>query len=182
MKFYVPICPQSTLSVSSIHPATGEQGPFIEWSANDTIRIYSTLACEKANNEYLSLSVSDEQKIYWQLASQSDGDRLIIANDMADPDLDFQVFIEGMNEGAYADQMLNIIFEDMALGSRGYSLYCPTATSGCGFKNFTITHFAEEEGQWIRGVFEGKFWIKTFNPLTAGYRNVKGEFQVFREF
>jgi len=178
----IPLCGEFPLFISSIDPLSGEQGPFIPWKAKDTIQIYSTLACEKANDEYLSLSVSDEQKIYWELASQSDGDRLIIANDMTDPDLDFQVFIEGMNEGAYTDQMLNIIFEDKALGTRGYSLYCPTAPSGCGFKNFTITHFAETEGQWIRGVFEGKFWIKTFHPLTAGYRNVKGEFQVFREF
>ncbi|HSF90308.1 MAG TPA: hypothetical protein VLA46_12875 [Saprospiraceae bacterium] len=179
---YIPACINGALTISSYNPVDEETGPSVTWLAADTINIHSSFACHQAMNEYLSLMVSGEKKMYWALKSELQGDRLIIEDDGSIPDLDFKVFVEGQTEGLYDDTMLNILFEDMNLGTRGYSLYCPTATSGCGFTEFTITHFAEAEGQWIRGHFEGKFWIKTFNPLTAGYRTVAGEFQVYREF
>lgn len=179
---YIPTCIDGALSISSYNPADGESGPSVTWLAADTVDILSSFACNQARDEYLSLVVSGEKKMYWNLKSELDGNRMIIEDDGSIPDLDFKVFVEGLSAGLYDDTMLNILFEDMNLGNRGYSLYCPTATSGCGFTDFTITHFAEAEGQWIRGHFEGKFWIKTFNPLTAGYRTVAGEFQVYREF
>lgn len=179
---YIPTCIDGALSISSYNPADGESGPSVTWLAADTVDILSSFACNQARDEYLSLVVSGEKKMYWNLKSELDGSRMIIEDDGSIPDLDFKVFVEGLSAGLYDDTMLNILFEDMNLGNRGYSLYCPTATSGCGFTDFTITHFAEAEGQWIRGHFEGKFWIKTFNPLTAGYRTVAGEFQVYREF
>lgn len=182
LNFNVPVCKNGSVLISTFNPASRQSGPSINWEAADTIDIHSTFACNQARNEYLALSVSDEKKMYWDLRSQVEGDRLIILTNEPEPDVDFQVFVEGLAKGSYADNMLNILFEDRHLGTKGYSLYCPTATSGCGFTDFTITHFAEEEGQWIRGYFKGKFWIKTFNPLTAGYRPVEGEFQVFREF
>lgn len=179
---YIPTCIDGALAISSYNPADGESGPSVTWMAADTVDILSSFACNQARDEYLSLVVSGEKKMYWNLKSELDGSRMVIEDDGSIPDLDFKVFVEGQAQGLYDDTMLNILFEDMNLGTRGYSLYCPTATSGCGFTDFTITHFAEAQGQWIRGHFEGKFWIKTFNPLTAGYRTVAGEFQVYREF
>ncbi len=179
---YIPTCINGSIDISSYNSADGQSGPSVAWPAADTVDIYSSFACNQARDEYLSLVVSGEKKMYWNLKSELDGSRMIIEDDGSIPDLDFKVFVEGLSAGLYDDTMLNILFEDMNLGNRGYSLYCPTATSGCGFTDFSITHFAEAEGQWIRGHFEGKFWIKTFNPLTAGYRTVAGEFQVYREF
>lgn len=176
----IPVCQGSLLQISSLNPLSGQSGPSVQWTAMDTIDLRSSFACNQAREEYLYLTVSGDQKVYWDLKSERESDRLIIGDD--DPQLDFNVYVEGLTEGQYEDTMLNISFEDMYLGTRGYSLYCPTASSGCGFTNFTITHFAEAEGQWIRGYFEGTFWVKTFNPLTAGYRPVSGEFQVYREF
>ncbi len=183
INFPVPVCKNGSVAVTSINIIDGQIGPSIQWPAADTIRIYSSIACTDAQNEYLSLFVSGEQKIYWNLKTElAPGDRLLIEDDGNEPDLDFQVFVEGFSTGAYQDNMLNILFEDMHLGTKGYSLYCPTASSGCGFTSFTITHYPEQSGEWIRGHFEGKFWIKTFNPLTAGYRPVEGDFQVYRDF
>lgn len=179
---HIPTCINGEIAISSYNPLDGESGPSVTWPAADTVDIRSSFACIQAREEYLSLVVSGEKKMYWNLKSELDGSRMVIEDDGSIPDLDFKVFVEGQAQGLYDDTMLNILFEDMNLGTRGYSLYCPTATSGCGFTDFTITHFAEAEGQWIRGYFEGKFWIKTFNPLTAGYRTVAGEFQVYREF
>ncbi len=183
INFHIPICKNANINISSLNMVDGQSGPVINWKAADTINIYSSFACDQARNEYLSLTVSGEKKMYWNLlTSLLPGDRLLIADDGNEPDLDFDVFVEGMAEGGYQDNMLNILFEDKHLGTKGYSLYCPTASSGCGFTSFTITHFPGQSGQWIRGHFEGTFWIKTFNPLTAGYRPIEGDFQVYRDF
>lgn len=121
--------------------------------------------------------------MYWDLKSAFTGQSRIAIEEGADEDdLELGIFITGMMEGSYENTMLNILFEDQHLGTKGYSLYCPTSTTGCGFTQFTITHFPAQQGAWIKGYFEGSFWIKTFTPLTAGYRPVKGEFQVYREF
>lgn len=183
INIYFPICKNGSIGIASLNMMDGESGPSIIWDAADTIQIYTSFACQKAHNEYLSLIVSGEKKMYWNPKSDFLSDnRLLIADDGSEQDHAFQVFVEGMSKGVYQDNMLNILFEDMHLGSKGYSLHCPTATSGCGFTTFTITHFPQQTGEWIRGHFEGTFWIKTFHPLTAGYRPVVGEFQVYRDF
>lgn len=183
INIYFPVCQNGNIGIASLNMMDGESGPSIIWDAADTIQIYTSFACQKAHSEYLSLIVSGEKKMYWNPKSDFLSDnRLLIADDGSEQDHAFQVFVEGMTEGVYQDNMLNILFEDMHLGNKGYSLHCPTAASGCGFTTFTITHFPQESGEWIRGHFEGTFWIKTFHPLTAGYRPVVGEFQVYRDF
>ncbi len=183
INIYFPICKNGSIGIASLNMMDGESGPSIIWDAADTIQIYTSFACQKAHNEYLSLIVSGEKKMYWNPKSDFLSDnRLLISDDGSEQDHAFQVFVEGMTKGVYQDNMLNILFEDMHLGNKGYSLHCPTATSGCGFTTFTITHFPQQTGEWIRGHFEGTFWIKTFQPLTAGYRPVVGEFQVYRDF
>ena len=183
INFYFPVCQNGNIGIASLNMIDGESGPSIIWDAADTVQIYTSFACQKARNEYLSLIVSGEKKMYWNPNSSFLTDnRLLIADDGNEQDHAFQVFVEGMTKGVYQDNMLNILFEDMHLGNKGYSLHCPTATSGCGFTTFTITHFPQQSGEWIRGHFEGTFWIKTFHPLTAGYRPVVGEFQVYRDF
>ncbi len=178
----IPVCDQSYIGLSDLNPVSGQSGPNIYWPVSDTIDLHSTFACDMARNEYLSLTVSGEHKIYWDLKSSlNPQNRLIIENTVTDPDFEFQVAVTGLTTGRHMDNMVNILFEDMHLGSKGYSLYCPSSSS-CGFSDFTITQFGEQSGQWIRGYFSGRFWIKTFHPLTAGYRQVEGEFQVYREF
>ncbi len=120
--------------------------------------------------------------MYWDLKTSIDQSRLIIEEGISASDLDLKILIRGMEGRDYEDTELNMVFEDIHLGSRGYSLYCPSSPNGCGFTKFVITHYPVQQGEWRRGYFEGLFWIKTFNPLTAGYRPVIGEFQVFRDF
>lgn len=178
-----PACINEILEITAIDPKNAQMGPSIKWNAADTVNLFSVFACEAANGEYFSINVAGDQKMYWDLLSElTPQSRILIANDPTEGEIKIQVYVTGMNKGEYSNEELNIVFEDMMLGNRGYSLYCPTSTSGCGFTSFTITHFPEEQGKWIRGHFEGNFWIKTFNPLTAGYRKMTGEFQVEREF
>ncbi len=180
--YNVPTCQGDLNGIQGIDIASGQSGPVIYWNAADSIELHSVFACEEANDEYLSLEVSGESKMYWDLKTSINQSRLIIEEGVSEAELHLKLFISGMKEGEYQNTELNIEFEDLYLGSRGYSLYCPTSPYGCGFTKFVITHFAAQQGQWIRGYFEGLFWIKTFHPLTGGYRPVRGEFQVFRDF
>ena len=91
------------------------------------------------------------------------------------------IWVTGMDAGSFTDDQLNILFQDKTLSNGGYSLYCPTSSFGCGFETFEITHFGET-GEWIRGNFSGTFWVKTFDPLTAGNKRIEGEFQIYRDF
>ncbi|MGB4849769.1 MAG: hypothetical protein WBP41_17720 [Saprospiraceae bacterium] len=178
----LPVCSGSLIGISDANTQNAQSGPTISWTPKDTIDIHSVFACVQARNEYLTLTVSGEHKIYWDLKSSINAQhRLIIENTNLEPELQFQIAVTGNAPGQYTDNMLNILFEDMHLGTKGYSLNCPTSSS-CGFTDFTLTHYAPQSGEWIRGYFTGRFWIKTFNPLTAGYRSVEGEFQVYREF
>ncbi len=183
ISLYYPSCVGSVLEVQAIHQDSQESGPVISWKSADTVDIRSAFACNAARNEYLFLNVAGDQKMYWDMNSAyTTQDRVLIETGGNEPDVEFKIYISGDMEGDYEDTDLNILFEDMQLGTRGFSLNCPSATSGCGFTDFSITHFPNQSGQWIRGYFQGKFWIKTFYPLTAGYRDVSGEFQVYREF
>ena len=180
---YYPSCNGALVDVQGVSQQSLEAGPSVSWKSSDTIRLQTVFACDAARDEYLFLTVDGDQKLYWDMNSAfTMQDRVLIENGSGDPDAEFQLFITGAMAGEYEDTKLNILFSDPQLGSRGFSLYCPTASSGCGFTQFTITHFPETAGQWIRGYFQGRFWIKTFHPLTAGYRDVSGEFQVYREF
>ncbi|MEP6793734.1 MAG: hypothetical protein ABJB16_05360 [Saprospiraceae bacterium] len=181
--FNIPICQSNSVGIQGLDIATGQSGPVIQWQAADSVQMYSVFACNESKQEYLSLNVSGENKMYWDLKSSvNPQSRLLIEEGPTETDLDLEIAISGMTRRDYGDEELNIRFEDQRLGQHGYSLYCPTSSSGCGFSKFIITHFPEEKGQWIRGYFEGNFWIKSFYPLTAGNRPVRGEFQVYRDF
>ena len=181
--FPIPICNANILGVQGLDIATGETGPVIQWAPADSVHLFSVFACEQSKMEYLSLTVSGDTKMYWDLVSSINLDsRLVIEEGATETELDLEIDVSGTTNREYSDTELNIRFLDEQLGQRGYSLYCPTSTTGCGFSKFIITHFPEGQGEWIRGYFEGEFWIKTFHPLTAAYRPVRGEFQVYRDF
>ena len=181
--FNIPMCPADSIGVKGLDIVTNQSGPSVRWLAADTVNLYSVFACEESKMEYLSLNVNSDIKMYWDLKSSvSPESRVLIEEGSAETELDLQIAISGMSDRAYLDEELNIRFEDRQLGTQGYSLYCPTSTTGCGFSTFIITHYPDSAGEWIRGYFEGEFWIKTFHPLTAGYKPVRGEFQVYREF
>ncbi|MBK9103782.1 MAG: hypothetical protein IPL92_04260 [Saprospiraceae bacterium] len=152
IRFHIPICKNSGISISSLNMADGQSGPVINWKAADTINIYSSFACTQAREEYLSLTVSGEKKMYWNLlTSLLPGDRLLIADDGNEPDLDFDVFVEGMAEGGYQDNMLNILFEDKHLGSKGYSSIVQLHQQVVDLLHLQSHIFQGSQGQWIRG-------------------------------
>lgn len=162
-----------------------QSGPLVTWPVEPEINIRTSYACEAARQEYFTIRINNDHKIYWNTSSTTaQGSRTQLVGD--DPSIDgdqLTLWISGMSAGNFEDTQLNILLFDIGAGlsNGGYSLYCPTSSQGCGFEQFVITHFGST-GEWIRGYFEGTFWVKTFQPPTAGNRQITGEFQVFRDF
>jgi hypothetical protein len=173
----------NVFSVQSFTSDWSDQGPAITWNATPEVNLHSTYACSSALNEYLTIRINGDQKIYWNARSSLTVDQRtqIIAEDVKHQDAECSIWITGMDAGAFDDMQLNILFEDRTLSHGGYSLYCPTSSAGCGFETFEITHYGNV-GEWIRGYFSGTFWVKTYQPLTAGNKKVEGEFQIYRDF
>jgi hypothetical protein len=176
-------CTGQMIGVRTLDLETREYGPEVFWPVAPEIDVSTSFGCALANEEYLMLKIDGNRKMYWDLnSSVTAQDRLLIESGSEEPELDFSLYISGMAAGNYEDTHLNIEMEDQGFGGKGYSLYCPTSADGCGFTSFRITHFPDQSGEWIRGRFTGVFWMKTFHPLTAGYRQMEGEFQVYRNF
>jgi hypothetical protein len=176
------ICDESML-VTSYTNDWADHGPTIYWDTALELNLHSTYACAEAMQEYFALRINGDNKIYWTGQSQLTVSQRthISAQDPLQPDAICNVWISGMGIGNFDDMQLNIQFEDVSLSNEGYSLYCPTSSEGCGFEDFEITHFGNT-GEWIRGYFQGTFWVKTFHPLTAGNKKIVGEFQIYRDF
>src|SRR5690606_16344063 len=104
---------------------------------------------------------------------------------LADPGntgFDFGLWIPAFSVTELQDDMINIVLNDALFGSGGYSLYCPTSTLGCGFEKLVITHYPVSGEEWIRGYFEGTFWIGRLSPPEANNRKMRGEFQIRKSF
>ncbi|HEY3387491.1 MAG TPA: hypothetical protein VGK46_13330 [Saprospiraceae bacterium] len=176
-------CTGQMIGVRTLNLETNEYGPEVFWPVAPDIDVSTSFGCTMANEEYVMIKIDGDRKLYWDFKSSvTPQDRLLIETGSEEVELDLRLYISGMAAGDYEDTELNIEFEDQTLGSKGYALYCPTSTIGCGFTSFKITHFPDQTGEWIRGRFKGNFWMKTFHPLTAGYRAMEGEFQVYRDF
>ncbi len=183
--FTIPIidCDVQQLIVQSKNGALSESGPEITWPVSDEIEVYSTYACNAAKEEYVVVRIDNKQKIYRLSESAFENDRSVMRINSADnTEEKIVLWITGMSPGKYADAELNILFDDPNFNDTGYSLNCPTSNSGCGFETFDLTHFGDEMGSWIRGYFKGRFWVKTYEPLQAVYKDIEGEFQIYRDF
>jgi hypothetical protein len=78
--------------------------------------------------------------------------------------------------GMLNNKKANIVWVDDQIGGYGVSLSCPTS-SECGFTNVEIIYWGQN-GNLVKGRFEGRFWLKTLNPIGAQYKNISGEFQI----
>lgn len=70
----------------------------------------------------------------------------------------------------------NISWLDEEIAGYGVDLKCPTS-SNCGFTDVEITYF-DQNRKILRVRFEGRFWLRTLNPVSADFKNISGEFQL----
>ncbi|MBP9056550.1 MAG: hypothetical protein KBF69_09180, partial [Saprospiraceae bacterium] len=161
-----------------------ETGNPIVWPVNPVIESGSWFACTEAKNPYINLIIDGENKMYWDLSTSknTDGRMKIQITKPGSSEALLNLIAPADGTGIKMDNQLNILLRENEFEGKGYEIYCPTSNLGCGFERFEITHFNYQNDKIIRGYFKGKFWTKSYNPLTAGYKNVEGEFQVLKAF
>lgn len=180
---YVPVCGNEEVTLSTSSMDGNEEGNMVTWRVEDSIQTGSWFACDKAKNPYFNLIIDGTNKMYWQTKTQKNSDGRWSV-DLLDEQSNvvMTIFVPDDGIGKKADNRLNILLREKSFEGQGYEIFCPTSTQGCGFEHFEITHFNFQNDDLIRGYFKGRFWVKTLSPLTAGYKNVEGEFQVKKEF
>ena len=179
----IPVCGLTEVALSTSSINGREEGNIVLWPVNDIIETGTWFACDMAKKPYFNLIIDGVNKMYWQSKTQKNIDgRWVIAltNGQLESVLTITVPDDGV--GNKSDNRLNILLREKSFEGNSYEIYCPTSTQGCGFDHFEITHFDYKDDKWIRGYFKGRFWVKTLTSLTAGYKNVEGEFQVKKEF
>ena len=161
-----------------------ETGNPIVWPVSPVIESGSWFACTEAKNPYINLIIDGENKMYWDMSTSknTDGRMKIQITKPGSSEALLNLIAPADGTGIKMDNQLNILLRENEFEGKGYEIYCPTSTLGCGFERFEITHFNYQNDKIIRGYFKGKFWTKSYNPLTAGYKNVEGEFQVLKAF
>ena len=182
--FFTTNCNEQLMSIQIADLANLEFGPNVDWKIKSEMDVHNSYACETAKQEYLTLRIESDKKIYWSPGSkiETNGRATLFVEDSNNPELKVEIYIPHENLGIQPDEILNILLNDPGIGDQGISLYCPTSTQGCGFEVFEVTHYGSSQGEWIRGYFKGRFWMKNLDPTQAGYKNMNGDFQIFREF
>src|SRR5690606_31708060 len=95
----------------------------------------------------------------------NDGQSMVIKIDNGIQNFYFR-FVHQATESVLANESANIVWQDPNFSSAGIEIDCPTSQS-CGFEKIELTSYPETG--WIRGRFTGRFWTRTYQPLTAKY-------------
>ncbi len=171
------------ITVRSINIDGTESGAQIEWELNNNSQDLHTLyACNAAQSEYMTLRIDGGSKQYYNGVSSLENGRTIIDfSSTGAIDNTLKLWFTGTDRGVFDDNQINILIDDQLYDSRGFALDCTSSQQGCGFTQFDVSQYEETNG-WIRGYFKGRFWIKSYSPLNAGYKDVEGEYQIRRDF
>lgn len=144
----------------------------------NSLSLGNVYVCEDLTEQYVALKTMDGYSNLFQSIQFAD-DGQVMTLEMNNAPLQFYIKMKhaGM-EGIVPNENANIIWRDPNFVNKGIEIECPSSTS-CGFENIELTQYSED--QWIRGSFTGRFWTKTFDPLTAKYQNVHVDFQVKKQ-
>ncbi len=134
---------------------------------------------------YFKIKIDNKEKLLAPpVAIIENGRTKLEISDIDNPQLDtkIEIYFSGQEERDYDDEELNIDINNLIIDNVHYDLNCNNSTEGCGFKNFKIEYFGEDKGDWIKGNFKGIFWMKTYYPFKAEYKEVEAEFLIQRNF
>jgi hypothetical protein len=182
-KFYLPSCDQENFSFIVSNQSGSEKGLEVTWENSSVIMTGTLLACDMAKGPYFNLIIEGKNKVYWDTKASihQDGRMILQALDeQMNPVLSMYLPANGV--GIRNDEMCNILLQEPSFLGKKVEVFCPTSTLGCGFDEIVITHFGDGADGYIRGHFKGRFWTKTFEPLSANYTEMSGEFQIKKEF
>ena len=181
--FYIPDCYDNTVNILSSNATFSTYGPFTTWQIEPEINMRSNLICNDAQEEYITVRIGGQRKIYWEATSEIINSRFVIHTDNAAyPNVTFDFFFNDDKTGIYPNTDLNFLMEDTDFAGNHYRFYCPTSPDGCGLQQLHIIQSPAQAGEWIRGVFYGTLWILNVERSEAAYQNCEIEFQVRRDY
>ncbi len=172
--FSVPLC-EGDLVALSCTTVTADYETTILENVPYNIDLSSIYLCNDIKDNYLILNIDGFVKKYTSFEKTINNEIIQIgASSYALPI--FLKFGHTNMVGKLDHKKANIAWFDDQIAGYGVSLNCPTS-SECGFTNVEIIYWGQN-GNLVKGRFEGRFWLKTLNPVGAQYKNISGEFQI----
>ncbi len=181
----IPYCSEKILRIHSADNYWEDVGPQLDYNvASGTVDIKSLYSCNQILQDgYFSLNIDGKEKLFSITESKLQGGRtVLLVYDSENIDSEFLLKFSGQEARNYQDNELNMYFKNLNIDWTIYNFNCSSSTTGCGFEKFEISSYGKNKGDWLKGSFEGEFWVKTYNPLKVEYKTIKGDFLVKRNF
>lgn len=167
----IPVCAESPLSFGAAGHS-GEKMSDIGFD-NDTADLGVIFLCPGLENQYISLRTPEGNTLYT-------GD-IIVSFTGSDTYIQFKsttqefllVFQDTQKPGFIPSETGNIVWKDPTFLAKGIEIHCPTSNT-CGFEEIHV--LSQQQDNWIKGSFKGRFWSKTLQPLTARNQVLEGDF------
>ena len=181
----IPYCSEKIVRIQSADNYWEDIGPQLDYIVSSgTVDIKSLYSCNQILQDgYFSINVDGKEKLFNITESKLQGGRtVLLVYDSGNIDSEFSLKFSGQEARKYQDNELNMFFKNLNIDWTIYNFNCSSSTTGCGFEKFEISSYGKNKGDWIKGSFEGEFWVKTYNPLKVEYKTIKGDFLVKRNF
>ncbi len=133
--------------------------------------------CDDLKKEYVIYKIDNDITTYTEVNTVYTSSTLEIIDTKGGGNPGFWLrFTHGGDTGILDTQASNIKWNNPSFGGYGILINCPSSNS-CGFEKIEI-NYLEENDDYIRGRFNGKFWSQILSPSGAGYKEMDCIFQV----
>jgi hypothetical protein len=144
---------------------------------NDEINFGELTICDDLKKEYVIYKIDNDITTYTEVNTVYTSSTLEIIDTKGGSNPGFWLrFTHGGDTGMLDTQASNIKWNNPSFGGYGILINCPSSNS-CGFEKIEI-NYLEENDDYIRGRFNGKFWSQILSPSGAGYKEMDCIFQV----
>lgn len=169
---WIPVCAGNTYNISAKDTNELEFGADISWIGNaSNLGVLSS--CEDHRDGFAFIQIRGDREVYTMIDLESNSNTTI----QLDDGNSLKLYIDGNERNNYVTEEVNIAINDAQFGNKGYFVSCLNSDQGCGIEYCEISHLRASGDQWDRVYFEGKLWMQTINPPTAGNFDVRGLIQ-----
>ena len=169
---WIPVCPSFQLTAYDLE--SGVEGPLMNWSTNIDDDFSYMTSCNNNDDGFAVIKIGGERQFFSAFAFEYSGEKSILKS----TDNAIRFAVEGDDTGSFEEKLVNIYINDETFGSKGFFMDCENAENGCGINDCTITHYDVSADGWIRVSFSGNMWMRTIDPVVAGYFDVEGVIMV----
>lgn len=159
---------QEDLMVSALDSQSHGSSPILKWDRSLKGDLGYLSSCDDHIDGYTYIQIDNEFKIYEPFVYTYENGKTMFSSE----DGSVKFWILGNMKGLISAQDVNLYLDEKEIGG-GYFVSCQNTELGCGMDKFTITQYDEDQG-YIRAIFEGSIWMKSFDPLKADFFDVKG--------